>query len=315
MSSIFHYTNIQGLIGILETGCLFATDYRFLNDFTEGTSLHDHLVPIFEEEIRLISPQLIKSGMLKQKYYDDQGLGVDRQQAEIMYNCFVKAIDNVGPFFVSSFCKHDVNSKEYENGLLSQWRGYTESGGVAIEFDEVAIDKLVALEVQKFAYVGYKTADTEYFDISKICNLSDFRGVAGEMIWKIFNNEGLDVSHITGRTDFDAAAKKFIEAAPFVKHWGFHEELEYRIVMICYRRGKAPTDDERKYKEIKFRQRGGLAVPYIELFNDIDSRLPIKSVIVGPHPLQERQEQAVQILVETKGFEIEVRRSAIPYRR
>ncbi len=37
MSSVFHYTDSAGLLGILSSKSLFATDYRYLNDVSEGS--------------------------------------------------------------------------------------------------------------------------------------------------------------------------------------------------------------------------------------------------------------------------------------
>jgi hypothetical protein len=41
---LFHYTSAAGLYGILESGCLWATHYRFLNDNRELLRARDALV-------------------------------------------------------------------------------------------------------------------------------------------------------------------------------------------------------------------------------------------------------------------------------
>jgi hypothetical protein len=50
MSSVFHYTDAGGLIGIVKSGTLFAGDYRYLNDSTEGGLIKEYILPIFETE-------------------------------------------------------------------------------------------------------------------------------------------------------------------------------------------------------------------------------------------------------------------------
>ena len=56
MASIFHYTDTTGLLGILASRSLYATDYRYLNDATEGSMIQDLIVPILEGEIAQVMP-------------------------------------------------------------------------------------------------------------------------------------------------------------------------------------------------------------------------------------------------------------------
>ena len=67
---------------------------------------------------------------------------------------------------------------------------------------------------------------------------------------------------------------------------------------------------------IKLRSKEGLIVPYIELFKGISPDLPITSIIVGPHPFQDKQEAAVRMALKSTPFsKAPVRLSAIPFRR
>jgi hypothetical protein len=51
MSSVFHYTDSAGLLGILKSKSLYATDYRYLNDVSEGSMIRDLIVPLFVQDI------------------------------------------------------------------------------------------------------------------------------------------------------------------------------------------------------------------------------------------------------------------------
>jgi hypothetical protein len=55
MPSVFHYTDSAGLLGILSSDSLFATDYRYLNDVTEAGVIRDLIMPVFEVEIAEIT--------------------------------------------------------------------------------------------------------------------------------------------------------------------------------------------------------------------------------------------------------------------
>jgi DUF2971 family protein len=316
MPSVFHYTDANGLNGILVNESLYATDYRYLNDAMEAGSLRSYIMPVFEEEIGTISKKLIEKKFLKPDYYKELGSQADILQAEKLYSAFSRAVDNVSPFFVLSFCRHASGSYEFQHGLLSQWRGYADGGGFAIEFDENELDSMAKSEKENFAYAGFKSENVEYDQHEKLFNAADYTGVAGEMIWQVFAEAGKDVSSVTGRADLDATVLKFVQTAPFLKHHGFCEESEYRMVFICIRAKKIPEEETRPAKYIQFRHKGGLLIPYIELFDTVRKpRLPVRGVIVGPHPLQERQAESAKMLLEAEGFDAPVRLSEIPYRK
>jgi len=48
-SGLFHYTNLEALRGILESGTLWATDARYLNDSSEFQLMWDKILPYFND--------------------------------------------------------------------------------------------------------------------------------------------------------------------------------------------------------------------------------------------------------------------------
>ena len=314
MSSIFHYTDAAGLLGIPSSKSLFATHYKYLNDLTEAAVIRELIMPILDSEAAEIFPQLVGKGWLNKGYYEQYGIGVHRLEAEKLYGSFVRAIDNVSPFFVTSLCRHDKETQAYEHGLLSQWRAYANTVGFAIEFDEQQLDSLLSLETASHAYAGFKSADVHYDKYEEKFEPRLYEGLAGEMIWQVFEHDGVDISSVTGRFDIDALVIKFAQAAPFFKHQSFSEEREYRIAAVCLRAGKVPDGEKRPAKQINFRVKDGLIIPYIQLFSGLDKPLPVTSVIIGPHPYQDKQEEALKILLETLKVDFNIRLSGIPYR-
>jgi Protein of unknown function (DUF2971) len=315
VSSVFHYTDVNGLLGILSSETIFATDYRYLNDITEAGLVRELLLPLFEAEIAEITPKLVEKGWLSKDFYTEHGVSGHRLQAEKLYLSLIRGVDRVSPFFVSSFCRHDEGSHSYHHGLLSQWRGYAQTGGVAIEFDEQRLDSLMKEENARYTYAGFKSDDVRYDQLETTFNSNAFKGVAGEMIWQIFDEAKINVCEVTGRKNLDQAVIDFAITAPFLKHSGFKEEREYRVVAVCIRRGRIPNGETRETKEIKFRPRNGLIVPYIELFDKSQQDFPVISVIVGPHPYQEKQAEAVRMFLESQYLNnVNVRLSALPYR-
>jgi hypothetical protein len=135
------------------------------------------------------------------------------------------------------------------------------------------------------------------------------------MIREIFSDGGIDTSAVTGRKNIDEVIPKIFETAPFLKHSGFHEEREYRIVVACLRQSKKPPQEERAIKTIHTRLRDTLLIPYIELFEATTLDRGIKSIIVGPHPDQDKQVSALEMVLEREGLDVPIRCSSIPYRR
>jgi hypothetical protein len=72
-------------------------------------------------------------------------------------------------------------------------------------------------------------------------------------------------------------------------------------------------------KQIRFRSQDGVLVPFIRLFGQDEhgydlGKLPIKRIIVGPHPDRDRRQKAVQMLLQQHKVDAEVTVSKIPYR-
>jgi hypothetical protein len=167
-------------------------------------------------------------------------------------------------------------------------------------------------ENDRYVYGASKTADVLYSDFEKLFDPKKFHGVAGAMIARLFGKA--DISDITGRKNIDEAVRDFIHIAPFLKHRGFCEEREYRMVLAPVRTKRVTLEPKFKgiAKPIRFRARRGAVVPYLEV-TEFNNTLPIKAVIVGPHPNQKMQQDALEMLFEATGLDAEIRLSEIPF--
>ncbi|PDS41137.1 hypothetical protein CO668_30810 [Rhizobium anhuiense] len=102
----YHYTDAAGLLGIIESGTLWATDVRHLNDPSEGTFFVDRILQLMQQEA---------GGSL-----------VKQQIVEAIRKAIASPRQAQSTFSVS-FCA--------DGDLLSQWRGYGSFGkGYAIGF-------------------------------------------------------------------------------------------------------------------------------------------------------------------------------------
>jgi hypothetical protein len=173
--------------------------------------------------------------------------------------------------------------------------------------------------LKKDVYNSYGGA----FALGERLSSTDFKGLANSFIREVFASQGRHISALTGRQEVTDYIRPFLRSAPFMKHFGFREEKEYRIVAPCYRTiqvSEIATPEEFEqgnfnFKPMELRRRGdGTLIPYIELFKDVGRPLPIMSILVGPHSNQQHQKNALELFLEQRGLNIPVRVSRLPYR-
>jgi hypothetical protein len=201
---------------------------------------------------------------------------------------------------------------------LSQWRGYAR-GGFAIEFDELKLDALTRLENEKCRLQGIMTREVTYRDFNKVVLPEQFAGFAATMFRTVLSEAMPKATEalieILGEKTTEDFFRPFVSTVPFLKNSGFEEEQEYRIVALSNRIGVVAPSDDRLYKKVHFRARAdGRITPYIKLFDQLDGELPIKSIIVGPHPHQDAQLAATRLVAEECEIECDIRASRIPFR-
>jgi len=141
--TIYHYTTTAGLIGIISSRCLWASDCRLLND---GTELTYALNTFYSELKRLNLPPAELGGGYTIPY----------------------GVLNDFRMFIACFC---------ENGdLLSQWRGYSADQGFALGFDTSELLKSRDIEISPVQYDIKNPA--EYFknELEEAPNISAHPG-------------------------------------------------------------------------------------------------------------------------------------------
>jgi len=291
-------------MGILKTKTLFATHADFLNDSTECQLLKKILAPQLAAEFTAAG-HLMKRVNLGHKTPDEM--------VDVVFRSILITIEKTSPFYITSFCLHPPETREYGHGLLSQWRGYA-NGGFAIEFDEADLDRQTVLENEAFSHAGIKTERVHYHDHAKQVNLASFKGMAGATLLTIVGDHP-ELLAAFGPKRLQDFMIPFFEVVPFLKDDGFAEEKEYRSVTLCIRPRHRPDIDKRAVREVQFRVSArGNVVPYVTLFSDLPQQLAIKSIIIGPHHNQENQRKAVSLLLEQTGVDASIRLSDIPYR-
>lgn len=284
--TLWHYTTGLGLHGILRTGYLVATNILYLNDAHE-------LVGFFDSRLgRIISGALASAE-------------ASRERSESLAKEF-RRITLKLPMYVTSFCTPRHASSD--DGVLSQWRGYGTDGGYAVVFDTARIGNLLQDEARGFAYLHLHIGDVDY--------VSD---ETTELVHEESRGWESTIKDIVARKlrepSYQPAAdlvRPFMSLATRHKHAGFHEECEVRIAVVTPNSHKSGLPD----KPVHFRERDGLLIPYIKLFDrdpGPNEKLPVMKVIVGPHPEREKRGRSIELLLKEVGIKAPVVVSEIPY--
>jgi len=310
---LVHYTGASGLQGILTSKTIWATHTSFLNDTEEVVGFFDRVLRMILEPV--YQRYVAESDEIQQHIQDARRLGVDLFEEDLkkFVRGFKEAQVRATDHYVVSFCTTG-NSWVSQHGLLSQWRGYGPDGGYAIVFDRERLGALLEREAKMYHEEGLFLGDVQYHLAENIS--VDDREVQ-EDIGKI--SEGF-IEHL--RTAdirkvypaFESIARLSI----FCKHRGFEEEQEVRIVITepSIQMGSDPEKpDDKLYRKTHSYLRNGAAVPCVYLFGDQKlATVPIRRIIVGPHPDKKDRMKAVEILLRNHGINAEVLASDTPFR-
>ena len=193
---LYHYSTWQGLKGILQTQSLRATNYKFLNDYSELVLFRDKLVsliyPVVLEGYKLL---ITHKPSLKGKIQEQGGLErIVRHDAEVQIDSQYRALGN--EIYILSFCGEPEKQSIADNGLLSQWRGYGAGGGAALIFDTEKLEEILAKEAMSYEYSAVLLADLIYSDDEQKLEeeLSDNLKILADIAKLFFNHENVSQS-------------------------------------------------------------------------------------------------------------------------
>ena len=308
--AIFHYTNADGLFGILTRKEIWSTAYFTTNDESELSAVEGVLADLCKE----FTTQLVND---KHEYADlvrKHGINIFDYPEEFEEIWF-DSMDETFDIYITCFCRAK-SELEYQDGLLSQWRGYGGTGGYALQFSHAKLTgwttrTLINKESHKYAFhdVSY-SLDNPFKEI--VLNHKDFfqeaymnyldRAVMSLQEPEkgpepMENNSGFILPD-----NFAEPLMALLLYRILTKNSHFSEERECRMSIFD------PPDD------IEFFIRNGVIVPYTKTPQASESFMDcIEGVIVGPGADQQVRYQGVQHLLKSLDMEIEVRLSKIPY--
>lgn len=189
--TLYHYTTFKGLLGIVDSGVLWASDLRYMNDSAELL----HASDLMREEVRHQiaeghdHPSLLNQLLEWMEYRVSDGHMV----------------------FAASFRSN--------GNLLSQWRGYSSVGkGVSLGFDPQYVTQCAR---QQGFQVGRCIYDPEQ-------QRDIIRSILDGVVQLAIDNP--EVSANDYQQLFERVESDLLRIASILKHPSFREEEEWRIV-------------------------------------------------------------------------------------
>jgi hypothetical protein len=284
---LYHYTTAQGLIGILKSNTLWASDLQYLNDFSELRYAEN---------------------LIERKWEEMSGSDTDLVEP-LVSSPFERTVNELTGSTSIPFSAYAVCLCE-EGDQLSQWRAYTQKGtGYALGFDTKRLGWLHAALIR----VIYKPE----VQLRRICPLlkkyiADYNAYT--------ERRSLSDQDSLKEKSTEFVINFFKEALPLFftfKDPAFSEEREWRLVSL-----RGPST---KVEGLHFREMQGTIVPYVEMKGprfptlsgegEPDDRLPIVEVIQGPLVDPALGEKSLRLLLNKRGYDnVAVHRSKVPIR-
>lgn len=280
--NVWHYTTGQGLIGIFQTGCIWASSILFLNDSAE---IHH----TFRLALQYVAGQNFNE---LQKVLVD--LAVER------------AGGRHSSWLPGQYLNVYVASFSSKGDDLNQWRGYASKNGYAIGFSLKLIRSLAEREGYSFEKVRY--ADKDKYELLKPI-LDQYLRRCDSLDLSLAKTKSLKGSWPwPGEPELAKLANEFssqlIEVAPLIKDAAFAEEEEWRLVAKT-------TSTER----LNYRDTATGLIPYIAMNLKNEGKLEVRMLIVGPSPRQWHAITASNMAASTFGVACKGwANSTVPYR-
>jgi hypothetical protein len=316
---LYHYTTLDGFVGIVDSDSLRATHIRYMNDSKEFIDVLDHLdslIDEFGEIVRLIEgpKEIVRQGLKR------------------ILQSSLAFFSGKNGAYVISFTDDEAQLTvpgQTPGDRLSQWRAYTANArGISLGFDYTALEKggkdKVWFMQGSMAYLLYCV----YSDHDKRVVFQNAEETFANRLTQI--KAGIAISGMAEDPRVALIARslahEMIISATTFKNPAYFEEKEWRIVILPPRGGESSetTSPYGSGLPVRFRN-GALGItPYVECPLGLRSpNSPLRRIVVGPTPHMEEAITAVEMLLEDKGVllrskdlhnGVEVVPSKIPYR-
>lgn len=292
---LFHYTSAQGLFGILQTNCIWASHCNFLNDTSEFKLLQKLLLEIIRGQssaLKSISPRWIRDQI----------------------NSIRKPYKERYESFVFSMYIAQKTSPEFKVGSLPHWRSYGRGGGYALQICPQKLSKLFESEAKEnalsprfniFSRISYLPNSAQELSSDQREEIERLMSLGSALL------QHFDEAERGQPTFFEVEfGLSMLLASGLIKSAHFAHENEARLVFAL------PVVGGKQHVAVFFRQQNLLTIPYIKFLEGklLGKDSPIERIVIGPAAPKEN-EAALRLFLKVNGLsEIDVYRSTIAFR-
>jgi len=210
---LYHYTSLKGLLGILDSGNIWASEVRYLNDSAEialAFRLMERAVTVRSSRSTTAAREILKQ-----------------------FSDWIALRSSSGPMvFVTSFTQN--------GNLLSQWRGYSPAAqGVSFGIASAHLSMVCGAS-------GFSLGRCRYDSAEQSSAISDLVGSVLSFAERMGPSDAAHSSQ-SFHPSFARCEESILRVAALIKDSRFKEEAEWRIVSrtvsdyvatkICYRVG------------------------------------------------------------------------------
>ena len=271
---LFYYTTVNTFQKFAEGGCIWASHIKYMNDWQEfelGKALVLDVLDQYSGSKR--SPR----GEMAAKFIKSAALvGREAERSGNLLKPFGYWLDYVDYWFPEVYSISFTAAED----LLSQWKMYARECGVAIGFDfrrKVSFWQGTIEEPSGKQTYGF--AQNSCFPQKVAYNKQMLSKELRKTVTGIQRNYDSRTYHMIS----------LLERIPFIKHDGFSQEDEYRMVFRPYKSWK--DDHTILRSDVGYREADHTLIPYLRIFcgNEVDAKdpkyqigWPVTSLTVGP---------------------------------
>lgn len=285
---LYHYTDAQGLLGILGTpsraGSFWLSHVQYLNDESE----YQHAYELARSEVIDLAQECPSVREILAGYF-----GIPHGDAQLIDGNLGLPINRIMVFSVSE-----------EPDLLSQWRGYTPKGGYSIGFDKNDLQRFAAREKLRFGACVYDIAEKREL-LRAVIRTAEHKLGEGSFARTYLHSADRSEQEVQRAEAAVFLSHNFTRLARLFKHPSFSEEREWRMVNLIN------IGDNRS----RWRAKGNEIVPYAEcpLGEDDICLFPVE-IVIGPGIRFEVMQATIDQMTWGRTTRPKVRQSTIPYR-
>jgi len=290
--SIYHYTNLSGLKGILSNKTIWLTHFNFLNDPFEFKCQHlssrkDITLNLLELLPSSFVPFIISFSLdfdsypLWSNYTNHYGFNIEFDIQKLVANTAKfnsKYCDNLFPnYFRNNIMSYDI---DYQKKFINE-----------ITDKNLPIWKKIISDL--------------------IENNPEFKAKNVNDVMKIMAENKKYAEEINSNPNFISIFKNIAElfnSVMFFKPKSLCTEKEYRFTFIAH--------VKHVHDFLKFRQNNNLLIPYIEIPINLDDKKlnPIKSITLGPKSKSKISRNSIELFRDSLKLDFKIHESDINLR-